>query len=393
MKNFIRWLFIPFWVSSSLARGDYSEHPDALKFIDSMVQAHQFSRIQLTRWLSNTKKIDSIVSAMSRPAEKVKPWHEYRRHFISNQRISWGVDFWDEHDDVLQRAQESLGVDSAIVVSIIGVETNYGRNVGNHRVIDALSTLAFDFYTQIEPREKRRLFFTGELENLMLIARAQNMDPMSLIGSYAGAMGWGQFMPSSYRNYAVDFDQDGFTDIWNNPTDIIGSVANYLAKHGWASKQPIAVRALLQGPRGNEISSAAKELYTVEEGDTLYSIARRFGTEHTNLQEVNFLKNANELSVGQVLSISSDLKMNQLMRPSKTIYELKDAGLTPVESTINNFKALPIKLDAGDKNEYWMGFTNFYVISRYNPRIKYAMAVYQLSELIKSEYCEIKSNC
>ena len=149
----------------------------------------------------------------------------------------------------------------------------------------------------------------------------------------------------------------------------------------------------MQGPRGNEISSAAKELYTVEEGDTLYSIARRFGTEHTNLQEVNFLKNANELSVGQVLSISSDLKMNQLMRPSKTIYELKDAGLTPVESTINNFKALPIKLDAGDKNEYWMGFTNFYVISRYNPRIKYAMAVYQLSELIKSEYCEIKSNC
>ena len=145
MKKFIRWLLISFWVSSSVARGDYSEHSDAVKFIEFMVKAHQFSSIQLTEWLSETRKIDSIVAAMSRPAEKVKPWHEYRRHFISDQRIAWGVDFWNEHNMVLNRAQQTLGVDPAILVSIIGVETNYGRNVGSYRVIDALSTLAFDF--------------------------------------------------------------------------------------------------------------------------------------------------------------------------------------------------------------------------------------------------------
>ena len=393
MKKFIRWLLISFWVSSSVARGDYSEHSDAVKFIESMVKAHQFSSIQLTEWLSETRKIDSIVAAMSRPAEKVKPWHEYRRHFISDQRIAWGVDFWNEHNIVLNRAQQTLGVDPAILVSIIGVETNYGRNVGSYRVIDALSTLAFDFYTKIEPREKRRLFFTKELENLMLIARAQNMDPLSLMGSYAGAMGWGQFMPSSYRNYAVDFDQDGFTDIWNNPDDIIGSVANYLAKHGWAAQQPIAMRASREKLQGDIISSVKQKLYRVKKGDTLYSIARSFDTEYAYLQEVNDLKNPNELFIGQDLRIFTDVKINKLIRPTKTLAELKEAGFSPREQISNNIKALPIRLDAGNRDEYWMGFNNFYVISRYNPRIKYAMAVYQLSELIQNEYCAIKSNC
>ena len=393
MKKFIGWLLIPVWAFSSLARADYSEHPDAAEFIDSMVKTHQFSRIELTEWLSNAKKIDSIIAAMSRPAEKVKPWHEYRKHFISDQRISWGVDFWNEHNVVLQKAQQTLGVDSAVVVSIIGVETNYGRNVGNYRVIDALSTLAFDFYRDIEPREKRRLFFTGELENLILIGRTQKVDPTSLMGSYAGAMGWGQFMPSSYRNYAIDFDQDGYADIWKNPNDVIGSVANYLAQHGWAAQKPIAIRASREEPTSEMIKSSAIVHYTVEPGDTLYSIAKKFGTEHYNLQKVNDLKNPNELFVGQDLTISSDVKINALTRPSKTIAELKEAGFDTLEPAPSDIKAFPMKLDAGNKAEYWIGFNNFYVISRYNPRIKYAMAVYQLSELIQNEYCAIKSKC
>ena len=393
MKNLIGWLLIPVWVLNSLALADYSEHPGAAKFIDSMVTTHQFSRIELTEWLSNAKKIDSIIAAMSRPAEKLKPWYEYRKHFISDQRISWGIDFWNEHDVVLEKAQQTLGVDSAIVVSIIGVETNYGRNVGNYRVIDALSTLAFDFYTKIEPREKRRLFFTGELENLILIARTQNVDPMSLMGSYAGAMGWGQFMPSSYRNYAIDFDEDGYTDIWRNPTDVIGSVANYLAQHGWAAQKPIAIRASREGPTSGMVKSSAITRYTVEKGDTLYSIAKKFGTEHYNLQTVNALKNPNELFVGQDLTISSDVKINALTRPSKTIAELKVAGFDTLAPAPSDMKAFPMKLDAGNKDEYWMGVNNFYVISRYNPRIKYAMAVDQLSERIQNEYCAIKSKC
>ena len=323
---------------SSSSYGDYSTHEEAAEFIDLMVEKHQFKREEIVDWLAAAKHQESIVKAMSRPAEKVKPWYQYRKHFISERRITGGVKFWQENKATLERAQRELGVEPAIIVRIIGVETNYGSNTGSYKVVDALATLAFDYYTYTEKRASRKRFFTAELENLFLLAREQNQNPVELKGSYAGAMGLGQFMPSSYRNYAVDFDNDEFANIWTNPTDAIGSVANYFAKHGWKQGQAVAMRA--------NISSDPAE-------DTL----------------------------------------NKLHRPKATLAELNSQGYKIIEKFPADTKALPMRFKAKYGNEYWLGLHNFYVISRYNPRTKYAMAVYQLSELIQERYCAQSSDC
>lgn len=327
---------ITLWASVSFA--DYSEHPEAAAFIDRMVSEHSFERREIVGWLSYAKYQSSIVKAMSRPAEKVKPWFEYRKHFISDLRIDRGLQFWQENQQTLERAEQEFGVDPAIIVSIIGVETNYGRNTGSYKVIDALTTLAFDYYTYTEKRASRKKFFTTQLEHLFLLAREQNQDPLELKGSYAGAMGWGQFMPNSYRNYAVDFDGDGFADIWSNPTDAIGSVANYFTEHGWKKDQPVATRAHIQGS-------------VSEEG------------------------------------------LNKMKRPSLTIGELEAMGYNPVEKFPADSTAFPMRFTAKYGEEYWLGLHNFYVIGRYNPRTKYAMAVYQLSEIIRTRRCVSAKTC
>lgn len=319
---------------------DYSNHPDAVKFVDTMVTEYQFERQQMLDWLSSARYQESIVVAMSRPAEKSKAWHEYRNIFVTDTRISRGQEFWLQNSDTLKRAEEEFGVDPAIIVSIIGVETNYGRNVGSYKVIDALSTLAFDYYTQTEKRESRRKFFTTQLEHLFLLAREQGKDPLTLKGSYAGAMGWGQFMPNSYRNYAVDYDGDDFADIWSNPTDAIGSVANYFTKHGWKEGQPVATKAHIED--GKSVDS--KEL-------------------------------------------------NKMKRPTKTIADLSAQGYIPMDSLSADLPAFPIRLEAKYGQEYWLGLHNFYVIGRYNPRTKYAMAVFQLSQNIRSNLCKADNIC
>ena len=269
---------------------------------------------------------------MSRPAEKVKPWHLYKEIFITDSRIKNGVRFWSENIDDLMKAYNQFGVDPEIIVSIIGIETNYGRNTGDFRVIDALCTLAFDFYTQYENRESRRKFFTIQLENLFILAREQNIDPLSLKGSYAGAMGLGQFMPNSYRDYAVDFDGDSFADIWVNPADAIGSVANYLMAHGWEKDQSI-------------------------------------------------------ITEGRLLRENSLVSFNRISRPKNSLAYFKKLGLDTLNPTDASEKVLPIKLEEESKKAYWFGFNNFYVIGRYNPRVKYAMAVTQLSDKIKKDFC------
>lgn len=324
------------WAFLSFA--DYSEHPEAAAFVDTMVTKHKFERADIVGWLSYAEHQNSIVKAMSRPAEKVKPWFEYRKHFISDLRIERGLQFWEENQKTLERAQQEFGVDPAIIVSIIGVETNYGRNTGSYKVIDALTTLAFDYYTYTEKRESRKKFFITQLEHMFLLAREQKQDPLALKGSYAGAMGWGQFMPNSYRNYAVDFDGDEFADIWTNPTDAIGSVANYFTKHGWKKDQPVATRAHIEG----EVS---------EEG------------------------------------------LNKMKRPTMTIAELSAMGYQPVEKFDSETTAFPMRFKAKYGDEYWIGLHNFYVIGRYNPRTKYAMAVYQLSEIIRNKRCVSAENC
>jgi len=329
-------LFLCGFTNPALLANDYVENPLAADLITQLVKEEGFDRAELTAWLATAKRQESIIRAMSRPAEKVKPWYDYRKHFISERRIDKGVEFWQQHRDTLERAAETFSVDPNIIVAIIGVETNYGSNTGSFRVVDALTTLAFDYYINIEQRESRQRFFTSELKNLFLLAREQKQDPTTLTGSYAGAMGWGQFMPSSYRAYAVDFDGDNFADIWNNPVDAIGSVASYFSRHGWELGEPVAIRA-----------------------------------------------NASEAYSGAI---------DKLHRPKLTVAEHSKSGFSAQQdallndATLSQRKALPLSFELEQGNEYWLGLNNFYVISRYNPRTKYAMAVYQLSELISARY-------
>ena len=323
---------------SATVLADYSKHPEASHFINTMVNKHDFEQSEIETWLASATHQKSIVKAMSRPAEKAKPWHEYRKIFVTDKRTSRGVKFWQENQETLERAEKEFGVDPAIIVSIIGVETNYGRNVGSYRVIDALTTLAFDYYTYTEKRESRKIFFTTQLEHLLLLAREQGKDPLTLKGSYAGAMGWGQFMPNSYRNYAVDYDGDEFADIWTNPTDAIGSVANYFKKHGWKTGLPVATRAHVKN---------------TPDSDTL----------------------------------------NKMKRPKTTIADLITQGYTPTDPVATDLTAFPLSFEGKYGQEYWLGLHNFYVIGRYNPRAKYAMAVHQLSQKIRTSQCKLAQDC
>lgn len=302
---------------------DYSQHPEAKKFIDEMVRKNGFSRAELVSWLAKAEKKQAILDAISRPAEQSKTWKEYRPIFMVPQRIENGVKFWQENKADLARAEQEFGVPAEIVVAIIGVETSYGRNTGGYNVIDALSTLAFDY-------PPRAPFFRSELENYFLLTREQKHSPLEFKGSYAGAMGFGQFMPSSYRKWAVDFSGDGFVDIWKNPTDAIGSVANYFKEHGWKTGEPVTVEA-----------HAADDLQAPQ--------------------------------------------LNSVVPPEVTIEQWRTQGLNPVAWLPPTTRAIAFQFDGANGVEYWFGLQNFYVITRYNRSPMYAMAVYQLSQAIRLE--------
>ncbi len=310
---------------SMLAAADYSQHPLAAGFVDEMVQKHGFTAAEINQVLSKAQKRQPILDAIARPAEKSKTWKEYRPIFIVPMRITNGVAFWNEHRAALARAEKEYGVPAEIIVSIIGVETNYGKNTGSWYVIDALTTLAFDY-------PPRAPFFRSELVNYFILTREQKHNPLEFKGSYAGAMGYGQFMPSSYRNFAVDFSGDGFTDIWNNPTDAIGSVANYFKQHGWQSGKAVVAAAKLTKPRDTLLTNAA---------------------------------------------------FNQVVPPTVNISEWKKAGIVPVKGIASRTPAIAIEFDGANGLEYWFGLQNFYTITRYNRSPMYAMAVYDLSLEIK----------
>jgi membrane-bound lytic murein transglycosylase B len=272
---------------------------------------------------------DDIIKAISRPAEK-KPWHQYRPIFVNEQRIEGGVRFWQEHRETLAQARTMYGVAPEIIVAIIGVETRYGRHTGRYRVLDALSTLAFDY----PPRSK---FFTSELEQFLLMTREHQLDPLELTGSYAGAMGQPQFISSSYRSYAVDFDGDGRSDIWNNTVDAIGSVANYFRRHGWQPGQPVAAELNLNG-----------------------------------------------INVAPLLT--DDLK------PGYPVARFRNLGLQLPDNFDDAEPAKLLQLEILGGYSYWLGLQNFYVITRYNHSPLYAMAVYQLSQRIRQRYQEQANN-
>jgi membrane-bound lytic murein transglycosylase B len=307
---------------------DYSTHPRAKAFVDTMVVEHKFERDDITALLKNAEKKQAILDAIARPAEKTMEWVDYRKIFLGATRIEQGVQFWQENSEAIARAAKKYGVEPEIMVAIIGVETRYGRHAGKYRVLDALTTLGFDY-------PKRGKFFRGQLEQLFLLAREQKQDVNALTGSYAGAMGYGQFIPSSYRSFAVDFDGDGIADIWNNPVDAIGSVANYFNAHKWQYHQPVVTRARINA-----------------------------GYDKTIL--------------------------NQKTKPCLSLSELQEKGYVPsVDDFPSDIKVLPL-IFQGDKGaEFWIGFENFYVITRYNRSHLYAMAVWQLSQEIKQGFDEV----
>ena len=298
--------------------------PEVEVFIDEMVIKHGFDKAELIQIFDNVEVKNSILKAISRPAEKSKPWYDYRNIFITATRIKGGVEFWQQHTVALADAEQQYGVPAEIIIAILGVETRYGGNVGGYRVVDALSTLAFRY----PPRSP---FFRSELEHFLLLTREENMSRLSPVGSYAGAMGLGQFMPSSYREYAVDFDQDGKRDIWTNPTDAIGSIANYLNRHGWVAGESIEHKTTISGDVPTEL-------------------------------------------------------LKRGLKPSINRDELEQANISLQNLPLAEDNVTLISLTQPYGEEYWLARQNFYAVTRYNHSRMYAMAVIQLAQAIRDQY-------
>ena len=319
---FLAMLVLLLFSTATVAHSDAGKRKDVKNYINQLVKQHGFDKKELTSMFNKVKINQKIIDAITRPAE-AKPWYKYRPIFLTESRIEGGVKFWQENEPALQRAYETYGVPPEIVVAIIGVETKYGKYKGKYPIMESLTTLAFAY-------PKRAKFFRKELTEYLLMTREESMDPMELKGSYAGAMGKPQFIASSYRNYAVDFDGDGKRDILNSTTDAIGSVANYFKRHRWQAGEPITTTASVKGKQYKRV---------VKKG------------------------------------IKPSFSLNEMQKKGITIDGQHDAGQ----------KAALIELDTKNGgNEHWIGFNNFYVITRYNHSELYAMAVYQLSqEIIK----------
>ena len=310
--------------ASTTALADYSKAPAVREYVDELVAEHGFDRDWLLAVFAKASKNDDVIARISKPAEKALKWYEYRRIFIKDERIDGGVRFWRHHRAVIERAAAEFNVAAEIIVAIIGVETYYGRFLGTFPVLDSLATLAFDY-----PR--RAAFFKGQLTEYLLLVREQGLDPSALTGSYAGAFGYGQFIPSSFRNFAVDFDGDGVRNIWSNETDAIGSVANYFARHGWRGDGPVALRVTLAKPEAEQLANSGLEL-------------------------------------------------------KQTVGALRAGGVQGIDGLTATEKANLMRMDLADGAEYWLALHDFYVITRYNHSRMYALAVLQLGQLIRERF-------
>jgi membrane-bound lytic murein transglycosylase B len=313
MINRLSYALIPLWLLSVLPVATAAELPGIPQFIDEMVSKHQFKRGELEQVFQRAEYRQDVIDAISAPAT-IKPWLEYRAAFINPRRISGGLKFWEQHADTLRRAEKLYGVPQEIIIAVIGVETLYGRNAGNYRTLDALTTLAFDYPRRVQ-------FFRSELEQYLLLAREQGFDLLAIRASYAGALGIPQFMPSSYRRLAVDFNNDGKTDLLRDPEDAIGSVANYLSQYGWITGEPVAVKA--------RVSDETRIGYT--------PTARRMDAWAI-------------------------------------------AGVVPVDKVESGMYSYLVDFTVANGKEYWFGFNNFAVITTYNNSTFYAMSVFQLAE-------------
>lgn len=302
----------------------YAERPEADTLTAKLQSEYHLDPAWVRAQLAAAKRQPAILEAMRTPAEKTLAWYQYRRIFLDQPRIQGGAAFIHQHASIFQRAQERFGVPAPVIAAIIGVETRYGQVTGDHRVLDALATLGFDY----PPRAD---FFRSELGEFLVLVHEEKLDPMTVLGSYAGAMGMAQFIPSSYRAYTVDFNHNGQRDLWNEPADIIGSVANYLGVHGWQPGAAVIVPANTQ------------------------AIPDRF---ETSRRETHY--RYQDLTQAGILAA-----------PPHRLTPDTRVGLVALETTKGQ--------------QYWIGLQNFFVITDYNHSPLYAMAVHQLSQAIQKE--------
>jgi len=311
------------FVSLAVSAQGYEDRDDAITFARDLEARHQIPAAETLSYLARANHDDRVIRYITPPQKTgIRSWQRYRSRFIEPIRIKAGIEFWEAHRDTIRAAAERFKVDEAIIVGIIGVETIYGRYTGDFQLLDALATLAFDY----PPRAD---LFRKELENLFLLAREQGRPVDTYYGSFAGAVGLPQFLPSSIRNYAVDFDGDGRIDLDNSVADAVGSVANYLHMHGWQRGEPVAIPATI----------------------------------------------SDDARIGELLAAG--------IEPSLTSQQLLEAGVTPrFDGPAGEQVTLVHLVSPGSATEYWLGFRNFYVITRYNRSSFYAMSVFQLAEAI-----------
>ncbi len=289
-------------------------------FITYMVNHHQYEMNELEKIFSQTNFRPDILKLISTPASAIT-WDEYRKRFVNIQRIRGGINFWNKHASELEQARKIYGVPEEIIVAIIGIETAYGSSTGTYHIMDALTTLAFDF-----PR--RADYFREELEQYLLLAREQKFGLLDIKGSYAGAIGIPQFMPGSYRRYAVDFNHDGKIDLSGSAADAIGSIGNYLKEYGWEAGKPIAVRARIRSENFQKFLDAGIE-------------------------------------------------------PLHSVKKLREAGIIPLDSITDDTLSALLELNSQGNRQFWLGFRNFYAITRYNRSTFYAMSVFELARAIR----------
>ncbi|OHX15043.1 lytic murein transglycosylase B [Chromobacterium sphagni] len=310
----------PAWADAAfLAR------PDVQRYIDEQVAGGQFNRPELEAVFANVEPKPNIIRILDKPSTS-RPWYQFRASTVNDRLIVDGAAFWQANADTLARAERQYQVAPEVIVAILGVESHYGRNTGTFRLADSLSTIGFDY-----PR--RADFFRKELTQFLLLAKEEGKDPLTLKGSYAGAMGWPQFMPSSYRKWAVDFDGNGHRDIWNNPHDAIGSVANYFQLHGWRHGDDVVVPAsVVPGPQVDKL------------------LADKFNLHYT-------------------------------------VGDLRRMGIAPQAPLADDVPAVLFSLEtAPGVTEYWLGLNNFYAITRYNRSALYAKAVQEIADQVRQRY-------
>lgn len=311
----------------------FSTRQDVQQFISEVSQEDHFEPTQLKQLFDHVEIKPRVISKIENPIEKTQPWYQYCDHFLNQERIDKGVLFWKKYQQTLHRAEKIYHVPASIIVAIIGVESNYGEKMGEFPVLEALSNIAFNY-------SERREFFRSELIEFLLLCREKNLNPLSIYGSYAGAIGQPQFMPSSFRKYAVNFSHRGSVDLMHNEIDVIGSVANYFNAYGWEMNKPIVIRA-------------------------------KFDSQKIK---------------GQQKQIDQCLVTESKMDPTLSLSDLKKFGVYPIQPINRKQKVGLIQLEGKKGMEYWIGLNNFFVIKHYNRSPMYAMVVYELSERLKKQF-------